>query len=323
MKKDKEYPIKYDDSYAVVTANDLIKGRQKMSLRESQLFAIAISQIVKDDKDLKTYTTTIPELAEFMGVEQSNLYRDIKGLCRSLCSRVVEISTLTPKKKPQWEIFHLVSSAKYDGETLTLRLSDDIKPFVIELEKNYSQPMLGVLMSFRSYYASRLYQYCLAESGKSKSGKEEWSFTCDELRELFQTYEKDNDGNITKVLYQQNRDLLLRTIIPALAELHSSDFAFVFDYSELRQHKPGQRGQASVFGVSFKLMFFKDKAEKERMVNALIKGVEVKGGKVIPFGEEPKKKKKKKATQKKNAKPKFEQTTFEGCEDMPEPPVDK
>ena len=77
---EKQYPIKYDSSYYVVSANDLIKGKQKMSLRESQILSIAISQVVKEDKDFKTYTTTVPELAAFMMIDENSLYRDLEGI---------------------------------------------------------------------------------------------------------------------------------------------------------------------------------------------------------------------------------------------------
>ena len=33
--EEKKYPMKLNKNYYVVTANDLIKGRQKMTLRES------------------------------------------------------------------------------------------------------------------------------------------------------------------------------------------------------------------------------------------------------------------------------------------------
>ena len=314
MDDNKKYPIKYDSEYYVVTANDLIRGQQRMSLRESQLLAIAIAQVVAEDKDLKTYTTTVPELAKFMGVEPTTLYRDLEGLCAALVGRVVKVRF--PKG---WRIFHFVSSAYFEDYVLTLRLSDEIKPFLIELERNYTQSMLGTLMSFRGYYTRRLYEYCKSEQGQF--GKDEWTFSCDELRKLFQTTETDKKGKVIEERYKLNRDLLRNTIIPSLTELHSSDFVYVYDYVELRQRKPGQRGQASVSGVSFKMMFFKDAEEKERKVKSLFKTADIKGSGITPFGEEKKKEKKKKVakTQPKNTN--FEQTTFEGCEGMPEPPM--
>ena len=261
-KKEKEYPLKLNPDYYVVSANDLIKGRQKMTLREAQLLFIAISQVVKEDKDFKTYTTTVQELAEFMGIDSDSLYRDLKQICRQLRQRVVEVQVKGENaKKDKWKVFGWIDSAEYDNGTLTLRLSDDIKPYLLELESYYSQTLLGTLMTFRSYYATRLYQYLVADSGARWGSVDEWNFTCDELRELFQVGTKDRNGNYKE--YSRNYDLLRKTIKPALEELSNSDYAYIWDYEE---HKSRKRGNP-IIGVSFKAIFFECKQHKETYLN--------------------------------------------------------
>lgn len=251
--KDKEpYQLKLDKDYYVVTANDLIKGRQKMTLREAQLLFIAISQVVYEDKDFKTYTTTVPELAAFMGIDEQSLYRDLKTICKSLCQQVVEVQVGGENARKKWKVFSWVQSAEYDNGKLTLRLSDDIKPYLLDLEHYYSQTLLGTLMTFRSYYATRLYQYLVADA--NARNVEDWSFTCDELRELFQ---------VKATQYKQPRDLLKKTIKPALAELGASDFAYVWGYTE---HKANRRGRP-LTGVSFSVLFFRSKEEKDFYLN--------------------------------------------------------
>lgn len=253
---EKQYPMKLDKDFYVVTANDLIKGKQKMTLRESQLLFIAISQVVYEDKDFKTYTTTVPELAAFMGVDENSLYRDLEGICTSLLQRVVKIQVggENARGRKKWEIFQWVNSAKYDNGKLTIRLSDDIKPYLLELEAYYSQTLLGTLMTFRSYYATRLYQYLVAETNARWGTVEEWTFTCEQLRDLFQVGEKQ---------YKLNRDLLRYTIKPALEELGASDFAYVWDYEE---HRAAKRGRP-LESVSFKAIFFENKEKKAWYLN--------------------------------------------------------
>ena len=258
---DKQYPLKLNKDFYVVTANDLIKGRQKMDLRESKLLAIAISQVVKEDKDFKTYTTTVPELSAFMGIDENSLYRDLEGICTSLCQQIVKIQVggENARGRKKWKIFHWVSSAAYDDGKLTLRLSDDIKPYLLELESYYSQTLLGTLMTFRSYYATRLYQYLVADTNARWGSVEAWSFTCEQLRELFQPYIKDDKGNIIKELYTRPYNLIQKTIKPALEELGASDFAYIWDYEE---HRASTRGRP-LTGVSFKAIFFENKEKKD------------------------------------------------------------
>lgn len=253
---DKQYPMKLDKDFYVVTANDLIKGKQKMTLRESQLLFIAISQVVYEDKDFKTYTTTVPELASFMGIDENSLYRDLEGICTSLCKQVVKIQVggENAKSHKKWKVFSWVQSAEYDSGKLTIRLSDDIKPYLLELEAYYSQTLLGTLMTFRSYYATRLYQYLLAETNARWGNVYEWSFTCEQLRDLFQVGEKQ---------YSRPYNLIQKTIKPALEELGASDFAYVWDYEE---HRAAKRGRP-LESVSFKAIFFENKEKKDFYIN--------------------------------------------------------
>lgn len=300
---DKDYPLKLDKEYYVVSANDLIKGKQKMTLREAQLLFIAISQVVYEDKDFKTYTTTVPELAAFMGIDENSLYRDLKGICKSLLQRVVEIQVggENAKGRKKWEIFQWVNSAKYDNGKLTIRLSDDIKPYLLDLEKYYSQTLLGTLMTFRSYYATRLYQYLIAETNAHWGTVEEWTFTCEQLRELFQIGEKQ---------YPRNYDLVRYTIKPALEELEVSDYAYVWGYEE---HRAAKRGRP-LESVSFKAVFFDSdelrtaKEKKDFFIN-----------RAKPIIAERTAKQEVEFKQNRSEEKYYEQTTLVGCEDMPEP----
>lgn len=247
----KKYPLKLNPNYYVVSANDLIKGKQKMTLREAQLLYAAMAQIVKEDRDFKTYTTTVTELAAFMGVSVSNLYRDLKSICKSLLQRVVEIRMNDKTGKDgKWKAFQWISCAEYDNGTITIRLNDEIKPFLIDLMSHYSQTLLGTLCAFKSYYAIRLYQLIVCEIGEHPNKpKEEWYFTCAELREFFQV-EKDE--------YARPRDLINRTIKAAIKEINDSDFAHIWDYEET--HGPGKGSPLA--GVRFKAIIFKDREEK-------------------------------------------------------------
>lgn len=256
-KEEKTYELKLNPDYYVVTANDLIKGRQKMSEREAQLLYIAMAQVVKEDKDFKTYTTTVPELAAFMGIDPNSLYRDLKDICKSLLQRVVEIQVggENARGRKKWHMFQWVNSAKYDDGVLTIRLSDDIKPFMIDLVSHYSQTLLGTLCTFNSYYATRLYQLIVCENRENPNKpKEEWEFTCDQLREFFQVGAKK---------YKNTRDLFLYTIQVAINELNKSPYAHIWDYEEL--HAKG-RGRALI-GVKFKAQIFKSQEEKDWYLN--------------------------------------------------------
>lgn len=252
-KEEKTYELKLNHDYYVVTANDLIKGRQKMSLREAQLLYIAMAQVVKEDKDFKTYTTTVPELAEFMGITPDSLYRDLESICTNLLQRVVKIQIggENARERKRWKAFQWINCAEYDNGKLTIRLSDDIKPFLIDLVSHYSQTLLGTLCKFNSYYATRLYQLIVCEHNEHpQKPKEEWVFTCEQLREFFQ---------IGKNEYSRPYNLINKTIKPAVNELNKSPYAHIWDYEEM--HAKG-RGR-SIIGVKFKALVFNNQEQKD------------------------------------------------------------
>lgn len=221
-----EYELKLNKDYCVVSANDLIKGKQRMTIQESKLLYIAISQVVKEDKDFKTYTTTIPELAEFLDISPKNIYRDIESICTSLLQRVVKIQINNKK----WKAFQWVNCASFDNGVLTLRLSDDIKPYLLELEKHYSQFLLSTLLTFKSYYASRIYQLLVCDM----KGKEEFekTLTIDELRDFLQIDEKK---------FSRPFDLIKNTIAIAKEEINepASNSCIIMDYRVNKQRRKG------------------------------------------------------------------------------------
>ena len=76
--------------------------------------------------------------------------------------------------------------AHYDGKgNITLRLSDEIKPYVLELDKWFTQYKLKNILEFNSYYAIRLYEIIKCEDGATGNMQSELEFEIEELRQYF------------------------------------------------------------------------------------------------------------------------------------------
>ena len=135
------YPLQLNPDYYVVTANDLIKGKQKMTLREAQLLYITMSQVVKEDKDFKTYSIAVSELASFMGIGPNALYRDLENICTSLLKRVVKIyvqDANNPSER-KWKAFNSISDTEYENGKHKIKQNHKQKTFLIALETKYTQ----------------------------------------------------------------------------------------------------------------------------------------------------------------------------------------
>lgn len=178
------YPMVYNKEHYTVMANDIIKGKQDMTLQEARIVRMLVTQVVKQDKDLKTYTCRISDLAKFLGIPSQNMYRDIRDICDKLMQSVVRIGTGNPKEP--WEIIQWMQQAKYDGNgNLTLELSNKIKPYVVALDKWFTQYQLGDILSMQSFYSIRLYELIKCQDGITRTEKDCHKFDIDYLRQYF------------------------------------------------------------------------------------------------------------------------------------------
>ena len=206
--KNEEHELSYNPSHYTVMANDIIKGKQSMNLQEARLLRLVITQIAQSDKDLQTYSCRIKDLARFLNIDSSNLYRDIQDFCLGMLDLKVQTGTGDPHSP--WEAWHWISMAKYDGNgTLTLRLSNEIKPYVLELDRWFTRYQLGSILSMKSFYSIRLYEILKCEDNKTNCEQDYHEFTIQQLREMFGCEKK----------YKQICELKKRVIEPASHEI--------------------------------------------------------------------------------------------------------
>ena len=134
--------IRYSKDFNIVQANELLRSKQSdLTLMESKLIRLAVSQIMKGDKDLRTYKVNVSQLAEFLEVPKTNVYRSMQDINISLMQRVIFIrdkEVPDKKGKPNYKILHWLSSVEYKDGTLTYRLSDELKPYLIGLSEMFT-----------------------------------------------------------------------------------------------------------------------------------------------------------------------------------------
>ncbi|MEM1486395.1 replication initiation protein (plasmid) [Oscillospiraceae bacterium PP1C4] len=189
---DKKYQLSLNNDYYACMANELILARQKtMSIWANRIINFLVMQLVAEDKDLKTYSVKIKDLAEFVGVSTGNVYEDIKNACTEIMQTVIEISTGNPKRP--WELLHWMSLARYDGEgTLTLSLSEEVKPYLFDLQARgfFTQYQIKEILPMSSFYAIRLYQYITMVMNKAKYKLEYVDMEIPFAREFFECENK-------------------------------------------------------------------------------------------------------------------------------------
>lgn len=206
------YPVVYNPDHYAVMSNPLIEAQQPLTNHASaKVIRFIITQIVKEDKDLKTYEIRITELADFLGINKKNIYRDIPNICADLMKQVIQVKEGN-KAKDKWIMFHWVNTASYDGKgTLLFRLSDELKPYITELKKFYTQYQLKEILPLKSFYSIRLYEILRKVTGEAiNTDKEYYEFTIERLRYIFQCEDK----------YKTTAVFLLKTVTKAIEEIN-------------------------------------------------------------------------------------------------------
>ena len=155
------YPIKYNENYTVNQANELIRFKQgSMTEIESKLLRLAISQIAKQDTDLRTYTCQLSELADCLGIPRSNAYRALQDIGTKLLKRIIYVPKGTYDKKgnPNYYQFQWVSMIEYDNGTVTIRLHENLKPYLLELNALFTEYSMVNILSLPTHSSIRLYE---------------------------------------------------------------------------------------------------------------------------------------------------------------------
>lgn len=189
-------------SNKIIDSRQIVYGKRSMSLHTAKLLRLLVSQVAKADSDFKTYKADVKEIAEYLGIGE-NLYRDIKKIVEEMMGAVIYI----PKDEKHWKMLHWISTAELDGSQLTLRLSDEISKYVLELNAYFTMYALNNILNFRSVYSIRLYEILISKKNKFRVSAISFSIT--EIREMLNCKDK----------FKQIKELKEKVIEPATKEI--------------------------------------------------------------------------------------------------------
>lgn len=164
--------------------NDLIqKARYSLSEVEIKIVSNLISIIRTDDSEFQQYHIDINKLQKLTNT-RSNDREYYINIAKSLMSKPFTIDN---------KVFNWVTYAEYELGTsvLIFEIHRNLKPFLLELKKNFTQYSISDIMQLKSGYVIRLYELIIAEYNQyMEYNKKSKSFTfeivIDEIRELFE-----------------------------------------------------------------------------------------------------------------------------------------
>lgn len=177
------------NSDLVVQHNNLIQARYRLTLQEKRLVLWLASQVNLNDKDFKEHTLNVRDFARIADISEDGLYSDLQAITKRLMQRIITIRDI--------EKSHLIQvawlgAAKYEFNKGTVDLSfhPHLKPFMLELKKNFTILRLSDVLSLKSIYAIRIFELLkqYEEIGRRTVKLEELKELCGIKPEQYQMY---------------------------------------------------------------------------------------------------------------------------------------
>lgn len=217
----------------VVKANELIEMPVDFNLMQLKLFARIIVSI-RDNPDDEYYSFSVKKLLEDFDLCDTNythLKNATKGLIRPV---VIKGEGMAEQQKA------FFTDVDYDSKgTVQFRIHKDLKPLILNLERNYTQYYFSNIARLKSAYAIRIYELL-----KQYQFRGERIIALDELRLFLKISDKK---------YSKINDFKRFVIFIAQKELEEKTDIY-FDIAEIKEGKKI---------VKIKFFIFKNAKNKE------------------------------------------------------------
>ncbi len=223
-------------------SNSLIEAKYKLPIVEQKILHMLIAQIDFNDKRLKVYSFHVSDFLKIFG--DKNYAKQVKKALDTLLNTKVRVTKENSFLETHW----LASAEYFVGGKIELEFSEKLKPFLIQLKKEFTKYNIIEINKFKSKFSVRIYlllkQYRVV-------GKR--TLKIEELKEMLQVSE----------LYPEYRNFKQRVLKVAYKEINAlSDL--IFEYKEI---KVGRKVDSILFLISSK---FIQKEEKEPDIDDLI-----------------------------------------------------
>ena len=191
-------------SYKVVKANELIqKSRFSLQLQEQKIILYLINQIKPEDMELKEHVFEIKDFCKVCGLDADNgaNYKYIKQTLKDLRDKSIWV-TLEDGSETTLAWIDKVTISKHSG-AVTIKIDNDMKPYLLQLQENFTQYELLYTLAMKSRYSIRMYELL-----KSYEYKHKKIFDIEELKKRLsaENYERFPDFK-RKVLDISMREL--------------------------------------------------------------------------------------------------------------------
>src|SRR6478609_8889061 len=199
----------------VTKSNRLIEANYKLGAIEQKIILCLASNIQPSDSDFKTYTLPIKEFAGLIGVKGQHKYSDLKKITKELMQKVFEVRI--NKKVIQVAWLSYVAYNESEG-TIDVRFDPFLRPYLLELKKEFTSYKLENVVKLKSSYAIRIYELL-----KQYERFQERTFFLSDLRKMLGAED----------VYPAYGNFKQRVLLPAQKELmKKTDISFEIEVAK-------------------------------------------------------------------------------------------
>lgn len=194
---------------SVVKSNILIqKSRHNLSMQQQKILLYVISLIEKEDTEFKLYEFDVREFCDLCNISYAGTnYTDVKKALKDISDKSFWLKLDNGIES----LVRWIEKAYIDPSTsrITVKLNDDLKPYLLQLKDHYTQYALKQVLRLDSKYAIRLYEFISSIHYYDTTSYEK-DFSVDYIRTVMGA-----DG------YVNFKDFNSRALQPALKEINA------------------------------------------------------------------------------------------------------
>jgi len=162
---------------------NLVNARYKLSPLAIKFLSTIIANVKRSDDVDEEYVLQVKDFQELTGQKTKRIYELIEEALEDLLKNPLKIPL--NKEETKFLMCNWVSSAVYDAGQVSFMIDKRLRPILLEVKEKYLKYRLENILSLRSSYVIRLYEFLkdTFEKNTRHGKKAEKIFSVKEIRE--------------------------------------------------------------------------------------------------------------------------------------------
>ncbi len=241
-------------------SNELIEARYKFDIWETRIFTSVLSLIHREDEDFKVYRVYLHDIINEFDINNGSAYGHLRVAAKSLLKKVIHCN-YEKNGAERTTLYHLLSTADYMTkiieedkrhlhEYFDIKIDPEMRPFLLQLKKQFTSYDMRNIIHFRSSYTVRIYEHLkqYESIGKRKM----------DVSYIKQIFELEKEYPLFANFYQ-------KIITPAYRDINAYSDLMITEIEKVKKGK-------SIIGLVFK--FYKKDVKIQENIQEKIEALE-------------------------------------------------